>query len=127
MDKENTLLIIDDEVDFLEVISKRLKRRGFQVFTAVNCKEGLEILKNNLIDLIVLDVMLPDLHGLECLAEIKKLNEVPVILLTGHASLKTGIESLKLGAKDYCLKPIDFEELVEKIQATLRESQGSEA
>lgn len=121
-EKTISLLIVDDEVDFLEVLSKRLSRRGFHVYTATTCTEGLSVIKDNKIDVIVLDVMLPDKNGLECLVEIQKLQRIPVVLLTGHASYKMGIESLKLGAKDYCLKPIDLEELVEKINIAYRDS-----
>lgn len=123
MDEKIKVLLIDDEIDFLEIMFKRLSKRGFLVFTAPTCIEGLEILKKHSINVIILDVMLPDKNGIECLKEIKKLTNIPVILLTGHASMKIGIESLKLGAKDYCLKPIDFEELVEKIKIVYKENQ----
>ncbi|QER42688.1 response regulator [Thermodesulfobacterium sp. TA1] len=122
MEEKISLLIIDDEEDFLDIMFKRLSKRGFTVFTSISCNNGLEVLKQNQVDVIVLDVLMPDKDGIECLKEIKKLYNIPVILLTGHASAKVGLESIKLGAKDYCLKPIDLEELIEKIRIVYRDS-----
>lgn len=118
-----SLLLVDDELDFLEITAKRLARRGFTVRTATNCREGLEALKAGPVDVVVLDVMLPDIDGIQCLREIKKLYPaLAVILLTGHASMEVGLKSMEYGASDYCLKPVELEELVDKIEIVYRDN-----
>jgi len=117
------ILLIDDEFDFVETMNKRLSRRGYSCRIGLNCEEGLEILSAGWPDVVVLDVMLPDRDGIECLKEIKeKWPAIPVILLTGHASMQAGLNSLQYGASDYCLKPIDLETLIEKIAIACREN-----
>jgi two-component system, OmpR family, response regulator len=117
MDEELKLLIVDDEEEFLQVIQKRLAIRGFVVATATSCSGALTALAAELPHVVVLDVMLPDKNGIACLREIKEnWPELAVILLTGHASLQTGMQGMKYGASDYCLKPIELGELVEKIR-----------
>lgn len=118
-----SLLLVDDELDFLEITAKRLVRRGFTVRTAMSCGEGLEALAAAPVDVVVLDVMLPDVDGIQCLREIKKLYpELAVILLTGHASMEAGLKSMEYGASDYCLKPVELEELVDKIEIVYRDN-----
>jgi len=117
------ILLIDDEFDFVETTCKRLMRRGYSARIALTCAEGLTIIESAWPDIVVLDVMLPDRDGMDCLKEIKgKWPTLPVILLTGHASMQTGLYGLDCGASDYCLKPIDLETLVEKIAIAHRES-----
>ena len=119
------VLLIDDEVDFLEVTAKRLERRGYLVDTAETCADALRALGERGVDVVVLDVMLPDRDGLECLKDIR--GEHPgsaVILLTGHASMRAGMASLDLGASDYCLKPVDLDELVDRIEIVYRDSRA---
>ena len=78
--------------------------------------EALDRLGEDSFDVIIMDVSMPGLDGLECMAEMKKIQpELEVIILTGHASLNVGISGMKKGAFDYCLKPVDFDELLEKI------------
>lgn len=118
------ILLIDDEADFVETTCKRLIRRGYSAKTALTCAEGLTIIASGWPEVVVLDVMLPDRDGVDCLREIKeKWPALPVILLTGHACMQTGMHGLEYGASDYCLKPIDLETLVEKIAIAHRESQ----
>lgn len=122
MQKNINILLIDDEVDFLEITQKRLVRRGYQVVTALSCGDGMQALENSPVDVVVLDVMLPDMDGIQCLREIKKkFPEAAVILLTGHASMHAGLESLQCGASDYCLKPVELEELVDRIEIVYRD------
>ncbi len=122
------ILLIDDEIDFVETTGKRLVRRGYLAKTALTCAEGLEIIGSGWPEVVVLDVMLPDRDGMDCIREIKeKWSALPVILLTGHASMETGLHGLESGASDYCLKPIDLEILVEKIAIAHRESRASGA
>lgn len=122
------ILLIDDEIDFVETTGKRLARRGYSAKTALTCAEGMAIIATGWPEVVVLDVMLPDRDGMDCLREIKeKWPTLPVILLTGHASMETGLHGLESGASDYCLKPIDLETLVEKIAIAHRESRAPRA
>jgi DNA-binding response OmpR family regulator len=117
------ILLIDDEFDFVETTCKRLIRRGYAAKTALTCSEGLLIIESGWPDVVVLDVMLPDRDGMDFLQEIKgKWPALPVIMLTGHASVQAGLRGLDCGASDYCLKPIDLETLVEKVAIAHRES-----
>jgi two-component system, OmpR family, response regulator len=128
MDENLNLLIIDDEEEFLKVIEKRLILRGFSIRTATSCGAALAALAAELPHVVILDVMLPDKNGIDCLKEIKKSwPELAVILLTGHASLRTGMQGMKFGASDYCLKPIELGELVEKIRIAHAEMKALES
>lgn len=123
MTTQLNILLIDDEFDFVKTTCKRLIRRGYAAKTALTCSEGLLIIESGWPDVVVLDVMLPDRDGMDCLREIKtKWPALPVILLTGHASMEAGLRGLDYGASDYCLKPIELEVLVEKIAIAHRES-----
>ncbi|OGQ96001.1 MAG: hypothetical protein A2521_14465 [Deltaproteobacteria bacterium RIFOXYD12_FULL_57_12] len=117
-----TVLLIDDEDDFRELAEKRLKKRGFAVCTAAGCQEAMACLDSSCPpDVVILDLNMPKVNGLQCLHYIKeKQPQVPVIMLTGHASVDTGVEGIRLGAFDYCLKPIELEELLEKIHLAIR-------
>ncbi len=114
---QTTLLLVDDETGFVETNSKRLTKKGFVVEAAFNGDECLEKLEaNNLIDVVVLDVKMPGKDGIETLREIKsKFPLIEVIMLTGHATVETAIDGMKLGAFDYLMKPSEHEQLVEKI------------
>lgn len=117
------ILLIDDEEDFLETTSRRLRRRAFEVKTATRCSAALPEVVAGWPEVVVLDVMLPDVNGLDCLLQIKRVApQLPVIMLTGHASLHASIEGLQDGASDYCLKPIELDELVEKILIAYNEA-----
>lgn len=117
MNNKITILLVDDEQDFLETTTKRLSRRGYEVRSAVNCSDAIRSIEGSPPEVIVLDVMLPDRDGIQCLKEIKqKWPTIIVILLTGHASMQAGRQCLEYGANDYCLKPIELDELVEKIK-----------
>lgn len=117
MNNKITILLVDDEQDFLETTTKRLSRRGYEVRSAVNCSDAIRSIEGSAPEVIVLDVMLPDRDGIQCLKEIKqKWPTIIVILLTGHASMQAGRQCLEYGANDYCLKPIELDELVEKIK-----------
>ncbi|MCA1962270.1 MAG: response regulator [Desulfomonile sp.] len=110
------VLLVDDEKDFTDTLGERLQARGFEVRTASSGDEGLALLKEKAPDVVILDVLMPGKDGVEVLREIKGLNPiVEVIMLTGHGTIETAIEGLKLGAYDYLLKPTDTGELVAKI------------
>jgi DNA-binding NtrC family response regulator len=112
-----SILIVDDEVDFLETLVKRLQKRNIDTVGVVSAEEALKLLDNRHFDVVVLDIRLPGgMDGIEALREMKRRAPLmEVILLTGHASVETSIEGMKLGAFDYLLKPVKFEDLMIKI------------
>jgi two-component system, OmpR family, response regulator len=113
---DRKILLVDDEADFREIMAKFFRRRKIDFSTAGDCLEALDRLGQDNFDVVIMDVRMPGLDGLECMAEMKKVQpELEVIILTGHASLNVGISGMKQGAFDYCLKPVDFDELLEKI------------
>lgn len=112
-----SILIVDDEVDFLETLVKRLQKRNIDTVGVASAEEALKLLDNRHFDVVVLDIRLPGgMDGIEALREMKRRAPLmEVILLTGHASVETSIEGMKLGAFDYLLKPVKFEDLMIKI------------
>ncbi|MFH1241385.1 MAG: response regulator [Pseudomonadota bacterium] len=111
------ILIVDDERDFVEMLSLRLQEVGEKVTPAYSGKECLEKLETNDFDVIILDIKMPGMDGIETLREIKKrFPLVEVIMLTGHGTTETAVEGMKLGAFDYLLKPADFEDLAAKLE-----------
>lgn len=113
-----SLLLVDDEVAFLEAMSKRLKKRNFTVATAASGLDALEALSKDgeQIDVVILDVKMPGMDGIETLAEVKrKFPLVEVIMLTGHGTIPSAIDGMKQGAFDYLVKPSDMDVLVEKV------------
>ncbi|HSN13079.1 MAG TPA: response regulator, partial [Anaeromyxobacteraceae bacterium] len=113
------------EVDFLDATSKRLRRRGFEVRVATHCGEALPEVSSGWPDVVVLDVMLPDVDGMECLRRMKSAApRLPVVMLTAHASIQSGLDGIELGASDYCLKPIELDALVEKIRIAQKDATG---
>ena len=114
---EATVLIVDDEQEFRETISQRLQNRGFNVNTAANGKEALDSLEGYIYDAIVLDMLMPEMDGIETLKRIRQTHpEMQIIMLTGHATVQKGVEAVKLGAMDFLEKPADIETLTAKIQ-----------
>lgn len=121
-----SLLLIDDEVEFSSTLAERLNLRGFSASIAPDGESALLRLDSEHFDAVLLDVMLPGMHGLEVLRRIKERSQdLPVILLTGRSSAKDGIEGMKQGALGYLTKPVDLQELLE-LFATLRKG-GSHA
>lgn len=112
-----SVLLVDDEVEFLETLLKRLKKRKLDVSGVHSGEAALDFLKAKPVDVVVLDVKMPGMDGLETLRAMKK--EVPlveVIMLTGHANMEVAIEGMELGAFDYLMKPMDIDELLYKLQ-----------
>lgn len=111
------ILVVDDEVDFQETIVNRLKKRNLHAVGVASGEDAIEVLENELYDVVLLDIKMPGgMDGIETLREIKRIQPlVEVLLLTGHASVETSIEGMKLGAFDYLLKPIKFEDLLTKM------------
>jgi two-component system OmpR family response regulator len=111
------MLVVDDEQDFLETILKRLKARKIEVTGVESGYKALEFLDNHDVDVTILDVKMPGMDGIETLREIKKKKPlVEVIMLTGHASVESGIQGMQLGAFDYVMKPVALDELLEKVR-----------
>ncbi len=124
-----TIMLVDDEVPFVEAMTKRLTRRELVVEQAFSGKEAIEKLTaGNKVEVVILDVKMPGMDGVETLQEIKsKIPLVEVIMLTGHATVESAIEGMKLGAFDYLLKPCDMEHLVQKVsEAASRKRQQEE-
>ena len=110
------VLLVDDEEQFVEALAMRLEARGYAVATAFNGDQALSHLKAKDVDVVILDVLMPGLSGIDTLREIKNLRPLTeVFMLTGHATVATAIEGMKLGAFDYLMKPTEIEDLVDKI------------
>lgn len=115
------VLLVDDETEFLELITKRLSRRGMDVTTASSGEAALDIVRDASFDVVVLDVKMPGLNGLETLRRMRSIApSTPVILLTGHASLGAAVDGMELGAFDYLLKPVAINELIIKLTEAAR-------
>lgn len=122
-----SVLIVDDEVEFVETLVKRLRKRNLVVSGVTSGEAALEVLKASPVDIVVLDVRMPGLNGLDALREIKKRHKpVEVIMLTGHASMEVAVEGMDIGAFDYLMKPIQIDELVYKIQDACKRKRLSE-
>ena len=114
--KSIRLLLVDDEERFRTTLSKRLAEKGLTAETAGNGIDALKIVKDRPLDVIVLDIRMPEMDGIETLRQVKKIDaEVEIILLTGHANIESAVEGMRLGAYDYLMKPCDLEQLLEKI------------
>jgi DNA-binding NtrC family response regulator len=110
------VMLVDDEAPFVETMTKRLTRRDLGVETALSGEEALRKLENREVEVVILDVKMPGLDGIETLRRIKHKHPlVEVIMLTGHATVETAIEGMRLGAFDYLMKPCDLERLIAKV------------
>ena len=115
------LLLVDDEKDFVDTLAERLELRGFQVVTAINGESALWIIENDPPQLVILDIMMPGLSGLNVLQQIKsRAPQTPVILLTGLGSTAEGTKGIHMGAYDFLIKPVNIDELMQKMEDALR-------
>jgi len=111
------VLLVDDEKEFLEIMSERMKARDIEVTTATSAQQALEIIEKESFDAIILDFQMPGMDGMDALKAIKaKKPELQIILLTGYATVEKGVEAMKIGATDFVEKPADLEVLAEKIK-----------
>jgi DNA-binding NtrC family response regulator len=111
------VLLIDDEVDFVETLAERLQGRGLEVDTALTGDEGVEKAKGKAYDAVILDLAMPGMDGIETLKVLLGDNpDLQVMLLTGQATIKTAVEATRLGAVDILEKPTDVETLMERIR-----------
>ena len=127
MTDEMSVLLVDDEKDFLEVLTKRLRKRKLRLVAANSGAEAIRTVQDTPIDVVVLDMRMPQMDGLQTLREIKRINPgVEVIMLTGHANVETAVEGMELGAFDYLIKPVDIDELLYKLQDAFKKKAMSE-
>lgn len=127
---KQTILIVDDEADLLDMIEYNLKKEGYNVIKADNGQEGIGKAREHMPDLIILDIMMPKMNGIEVCRVLKEDNLLktrPVIFLTARDDEKTELEGLNLGADDYLMKPISTAKLVSRIRTVLRRATPDEA
>ena len=114
---EIRILLVDDEIDFVETMVKRFRIRKMPIETAGSGADALKLVDEQDFDVVILDVRMPGMGGMEVLRQIRaKRPLTEVIMLTGHASLDAGMQGMSLGAYDYVLKPADFDELLDKVR-----------
>ena len=119
-EKKGRILIVDDEPGVTEALSEFLIDEGYFADTASDGKEAIKKLQENLYDLVITDVLMPELDGMDLLQEIRKLKNIPAtIVMTGHATLDNAVESMKLGAQEYIAKPFNFTEMLKLIEKAL--------
>ncbi len=112
-----TVMIVDDEEDFLNTLSKRLEKRNVRVLRAVNGEIALTTLQQDTVDVVALDYKMPGMDGMQVLQAIKKLDPtIEVIMLTGHANVEAAVEGIEKGAFDYLMKPVGIDELMFKLE-----------
>lgn len=125
MENAIRVLIVDDEDDFRETIVKRLNARKLQAEGASSGIKALDVLKEKQFDVMVLDVKMPEMDGIETLRHVKKMTpDVEVIMLTGHASVEFALKGMQLGAFDYIMKPAPINELMDTIGQAFKKKQG---
>jgi DNA-binding NtrC family response regulator len=118
--REKRLLLVDDEIGYLDVLAKRLTHRGFKVTTASSGAEAIRALRKWEFDLAVVDLKMEDMDGIEVLKVLKKMDPaLQVIILTGHGSERAARDGIAHGAFDYLIKPIGLDPLIERIRAAL--------
>jgi DNA-binding NtrC family response regulator len=122
MGSSHSILIIDDEPYLRRSLGLILQRAGYSVTTAANASEAMQLLQAGAYDLTFLDIKLPDQNGLQLFPQIRDLYpEMPILILTAHATLDTAIGAVRMGAQDYLLKPIDPEGILSRVESILRE------
>ncbi|SLM32529.1 Response regulator receiver domain protein (CheY-like) [Desulfamplus magnetovallimortis] len=122
------VLLVDDEQGYLNVLSNRMARRSIQATKAFSGTEAIQILRKNDFDVVVLDLKMEDMDGIEVLKVIKRMvPELPVIILTGHGSQTAAEEGISFGAFDYLSKPCELSELLEKIREAYQHQPNSDS
>ncbi len=123
--EKTTILVVDDEPRYVRLISANLEVEGYEVLKALSGEQTLELLVDREVDLVLLDVMMPGLHGFETCRRIRNFSHVPVIMVTAKGDESDRIEGLDVGADDYIVKPFSAEELLARVRAVLRRSKFS--
>src|SRR5262245_44442212 len=121
---ERRVLLVDDEPNLVDAVRLYLEMEGYVILTAMSGQEALDKLRDLLPDLVVLDVMMPGMDGFDTLREIRKLSNVPVIMLTARGEEDDKVRGLRLGADDYVAKPFSQRELSSRVQAVLRRAES---
>jgi two-component system KDP operon response regulator KdpE len=121
---ERRVLLVDDEPNLVDAVRLYLEMEGLVILTAMSGQEALEKLRDLLPDLVILDVMMPGMDGFETLREIRKVSNVPVIMLTARGEEDDKVRGLRLGADDYVAKPFSQRELLSRVQAVLRRAEA---
>jgi two-component system, OmpR family, response regulator len=112
------VLLVDDEKEYLEIMSERMRARDIEVTTSTSAREALDMIATESYDAVIMDFMMPEMNGIEALKAIKEKNpEMQIILLTGHATVEKTVEAMKAGAMDLIEKPADLDALSEKIKS----------
>ena len=120
MNDEKMILVIDDSPDTLEIIERNLITRGYRLMTATNANDGLSLLENNKIDLVITDLKMPKVDGLEVVRHIREnFSDIEVMVVTGYATVAGAVEAVKLGAEEYLAKPFTEDELNAVVERTL--------
>ena len=122
MTQQTSVLIIEDEENISEAIQYNLRQNGYQVLAAEDGLKGLGIIENNRVDLLILDIMLPGMDGLDVCKEIRKTSNMPIIMLTAKIEESNKVVGLELGADDYVTKPFSMSELLARVKSLLRRS-----
>jgi two-component system KDP operon response regulator KdpE len=119
MDKKH-ILIVDDDPAILRLLSTNLKARGYEIYTATDGEESLEAVQRDFIDLIILDLMMPKVDGVEVCRRIREWSDVPIIILSARGDENDKVKCLELGADDYLTKPFGIAELMARIKTAFR-------
>jgi two-component system, OmpR family, response regulator ResD len=121
------ILVVDDEFEMRQLLRLYLQQESYHVEEAENGREAYEKIIKNDFDLMILDVMMPIMDGWQTIEEVRKVSEIPIIMLTAKGTVKDKVTGLSSGADDYLVKPFEEEELMARVQALLRRSHPSEA
>ncbi|HUG29806.1 MAG TPA: response regulator transcription factor [Candidatus Limnocylindria bacterium] len=125
-DAAQLVLVIDDEPGIVDFVEMGLRDEGYRVASAATASEGLEVLRHERPDAVILDVGLPDADGFDIVAAIRAESDVPIVMLTARGEVEDRVRGLQLGADDYIAKPFHFVELLARVQAHLRRSTRSD-
>ena len=119
MDKKK-ILVVDDDPAILRLLSTNLKARGYKVITATDGEEALETVQKDFIDLIILDIMMPKVDGVQVCRRIREWSDIPIIILSARGDEKDKVKCLELGADDYLTKPFGIAELMARVKTAFR-------
>lgn len=126
MISKTKILVIDDDVNICELIRLYLEKEGYEILTAYNGKKAIEVFSDFTPSIVILDIMLPGIDGWQVCREIRKISNIPIIMLTAKGETFDKVLGLELGADDYMVKPFDPKELVARVKAVLRRYEHKE-
>lgn len=124
--RKPVILVVDDELQILRVLRASLPARGYEIRTAQGGKEALDEMHKQMPDLLILDLMMPDLNGLEVCHRVREFSDLPIIVLSAKGEERSKVAALDAGADDYVTKPFSLEELLARVRASLRRQHISE-